>query len=321
GRYNLAPADSAVIIPIDELVSPPEGTEPIIPPPSTDTATTGARITVQLQAAISFPPEAEVERLLAMPTPSPLPLASLSPPSAGERLARCMTPAALPSPPLPPPLHMPSPVDRRDDIPETEMPPRKRLCLSILSSRYEVEESSTARPTGGRGIYYGFVSTLDAKARRRGIREVGDTELAELHEHDTQELYAPLEDAQDSRTRISQQVTVDSQQVDLLMKDRITHQETIQIVEDEAYVAREAWAHSIGLSQAVNSELQTHQDQVRQAQMAETFRLMGDMRREMGDMQVELLALLEQPKKAGQPRGDARVPNRHDAPRNADSHI
>nr|GFD26650.1 hypothetical protein [Tanacetum cinerariifolium] len=55
---HLAPADSAFVIPTDELVSPPEGTQPVIPPPSTDTATTGARITVRLQAAISFPPEA-----------------------------------------------------------------------------------------------------------------------------------------------------------------------------------------------------------------------------------------------------------------------
>nr|GEW20983.1 hypothetical protein [Tanacetum cinerariifolium] len=67
---------------------------------------------------------------------------------------RCTAPAALPSPPLPPPLHMPPPVDCRDDIPETEMPPYKRLCLSTLGSRYEVGESSTARPTGGRGIDY-----------------------------------------------------------------------------------------------------------------------------------------------------------------------
>nr|GFA53223.1 hypothetical protein [Tanacetum cinerariifolium] len=124
-------------------------------------------------ATIPFPPKAEVERFLAMPSPSSSPLASLSPPSTGERLARCTVPAALPSPPLPPPLHMPPPIDRRDDIPETEMPPRKRLCLSTLGSRYEVGESSTARPTGGRGIDYGFVSTLDAEARQRGIREVG----------------------------------------------------------------------------------------------------------------------------------------------------
>nr|GEV57625.1 retrotransposon protein, putative, Ty3-gypsy subclass [Tanacetum cinerariifolium] len=142
---DLAPADFAVVIPTDEL------------------------------AAISFPPEAKVERLLAMPTPSQSPLALLSPPSAGERLARCRAPAALPSPspPLPPPLHMPPPIDRRDDILETEMPPRKSLCLSTLGSRYEVEESSTVRPTKGRWIDYGFVSTLDAKARRQGIEEVG----------------------------------------------------------------------------------------------------------------------------------------------------
>nr|GEX59273.1 putative reverse transcriptase domain-containing protein [Tanacetum cinerariifolium] len=140
---HLALADSAVIIPTDELVSLPEGTETVIPLPSTDTTTTGARITVRLQAAISF-----------------------------HQRQRCTAPAALPSPPLPPPLHMPPLVDRKDDIHETEMPPRKRLCLSTLGSRYEVRESSTARPTGSRGIDYGLVSTLDAEVRRRGIREV-----------------------------------------------------------------------------------------------------------------------------------------------------
>nr|GEV52701.1 putative reverse transcriptase domain-containing protein [Tanacetum cinerariifolium] len=238
---HLALADSTVVIPTDELIAPPEGTKPVIPPPSTDTATTGARITVQLQVAISLPPEAEVERLLAMPNPSPLPLASLSPPSAGECLARCTAPAVLPSPPLPPPLHMPPPITRRDDVPETEMLPRKRLCLSTLGFRYE-------------------------------------------------DLYALLVDAQDGRTRISQRVVVDSQRVDLLMEDRIAHQVTIQIVKDEAYAA----------------------------QIAETLRVMGDIRREMGDMQAELLALRGQPRRAGQTEGDARVTNHQDAPRDAD---
>ncbi|GJY15464.1 hypothetical protein Tco_0385886, partial [Tanacetum coccineum] len=42
---------------------------------------------------------------------------------------------ALPSPPLPPlppSLYIPPPVDCRDDLPESELPPRKRLCLSTL---------------------------------------------------------------------------------------------------------------------------------------------------------------------------------------------
>ncbi|GJU07734.1 hypothetical protein Tco_1124164 [Tanacetum coccineum] len=74
---HLAPADSAIVVPVDEPVFPPEGTEPVIPPPSTD-ITIGARITVRPQASISLPPEAEVERLLAMTTPSPSPPISLS---------------------------------------------------------------------------------------------------------------------------------------------------------------------------------------------------------------------------------------------------
>ncbi|GKF58370.1 hypothetical protein Tco_0171907, partial [Tanacetum coccineum] len=82
-----APADSAVVIPTVELVSPPKGTEP---------------------AFISLPPEAEVERLIAIPTPPPSPPISLSPPSAGERLARCTAPYAHSSPPLVPSPLLPS---------------------------------------------------------------------------------------------------------------------------------------------------------------------------------------------------------------------
>ncbi|GJY02600.1 hypothetical protein Tco_0360752 [Tanacetum coccineum] len=252
---HIALADSTIVTPVDEPIFPPGGTEPVIPPPTTD-ITIRARVTVRPQTFISLPPEAEVERLLTMTTPSPSPPISLSPPSAGERLARCMTPpahsppllpssgcpiqiqtlgiastqalidavtAALPSPPLPPSLYIPPPVDRRDDILESEQPPRKRLYLSTLGSRYEVRESSTARPTRGQGIDYGFVSIVDVEDRRQGIRGLGYgirstwvdpaeavpeiahmivgevntrvTELAELHEHDTQDLYALLEDA------------------------------------------------------------------------------------------------------------------------------
>ncbi|GKF15050.1 hypothetical protein Tco_0056512 [Tanacetum coccineum] len=54
------------------------------------------------------------------------------------------------------------------------IPTRKRLYLSTLGFRYEVGESSTARPTRGRGIDYGFVSMVDAKDRRQGIRDVRD---------------------------------------------------------------------------------------------------------------------------------------------------
>ncbi|GJQ95160.1 hypothetical protein Tco_0006299 [Tanacetum coccineum] len=312
---HLAPANSAVVVPADEHVSPPKGTEP---------------------ASISLPPEAEVERLLAMTTPSPSPPISLSPPCQGVRLSRIASTqalidrvtAALPSPPLPPlppSLYIPPPVDRRDDIVESEQPPRKRLCLSTLGSRYEIRESSTARSIRDQGVDNGFVSTVDAEARRQEISEVGYgirdtwvgpaeavpeiapmtvgevntrvTELAELHEHDTQDLYALLEDAQDSRSRISQRVDMDSQRVDLLMGDRMTLLETVWMVEEEAYASREAWAHSIGLSQATHQELQTHRDH------------------------AELLALREQRRRARQPAPDTRISDHQDASGDADSHV
>ncbi|GJW58726.1 hypothetical protein Tco_0105457 [Tanacetum coccineum] len=67
---HLAPADSTTVLPADEPVSPPEGIEPIVPPPSTD-ITIGARITVRPQTSISLPPEAEVRGALARCTAPP----------------------------------------------------------------------------------------------------------------------------------------------------------------------------------------------------------------------------------------------------------
>nr|GFC66031.1 hypothetical protein [Tanacetum cinerariifolium] len=52
---HLAPVDSAVVIPIDELASAPEGTKPIIPPPSTDTATTGGERPARCTAPAALP--------------------------------------------------------------------------------------------------------------------------------------------------------------------------------------------------------------------------------------------------------------------------
>ncbi|GJV78002.1 hypothetical protein Tco_1509586 [Tanacetum coccineum] len=141
------------------------------------------------------------------------------------------------------------------------------------------------------------------------------------------------------------------------------------MVEEEAYASREAWAHSIGLSQATHQELQSHRDHVyahethlrahqtqlqlqgtliqtqhqvhetrfqmqqaelaalretdrrRQAQMVETLRVIRDMRREMSDMQAELLAPREPQRGARQPGPEARIPDHQDASGDADSHI
>nr|GEV20849.1 hypothetical protein [Tanacetum cinerariifolium] len=143
-----------------------------------------------------FISKAETERLLSLPTPPLSPLISLSPPSAEERLTRCLAAPAHPSPPLPPlpsslylPPHVPTslplpspplpaslfippPVDRKEEILDVELPPRKKLCLTAPTSRYMVGESSTsARPTGGHRADYRFIGTLDAETKCRRDKE------------------------------------------------------------------------------------------------------------------------------------------------------
>ncbi|GKF99870.1 hypothetical protein Tco_0301561, partial [Tanacetum coccineum] len=110
---HLAPADSTIVVLVNEPVFPPEGTEPIIPPPSTD-ITIGAKITVRPQTSISLPPEAErLVRSMAPPAhssppPVPSPLLPLSGCPAQIQTLRIASTqalidavtAALPSPPL-----------------------------------------------------------------------------------------------------------------------------------------------------------------------------------------------------------------------------
>ncbi|GJT71848.1 hypothetical protein Tco_1031134 [Tanacetum coccineum] len=369
-------------------VFPTEGTEPVILQPSTDVLL-GSGLPFQPQASISLPGLRGCALVRSMAPPahsSPPPVPSPLLPSSGcptqiqtlriastQALIYAVT-AALPSPPLPPlppTLYIPPPVERKDDIPESEQPPLKRLYLSTLGSRYEVGESSTARPTRGRGIDYGFVSTVDAEERRQGIRDVGygirDTwvDPAEAVPE-----IAPMTVGEVSYITASSIWTRPCGS-DLLWGDRILSRMTNMAPwwEWEAYASREAWAHSIGLSQVTHQELQTHRDHVyahethlqahqtqlqlqgtliqtqhqvhetrfqmqqaelaalretdrrRQAQMVETLRVIRDMRREMSDMQAELLALRGQQRRARQPGPEARIPDHQDASGDADSHI
>ncbi|GKF17642.1 hypothetical protein Tco_0062560, partial [Tanacetum coccineum] len=199
--------------------------------------------------ADSVPPVHQVERLLALTTPPPLPLTTLSSPLP-----------QIPSLPLPasPPLQLLS-SDHRTDMPEITLPPRKRLGID-LGPRYGIGESSAAATTrliGGRRADYGFVGTMDTKIRRRRAEEVGYrirdvwidpreavkevapmtlggvntrvTELTAVQEQDTQDIYAVIEDTQDRQTQIYQ----------------------------EALVSREAWGRSIEVSYMTRSEILT----------------------------------------------------------------
>ncbi|GJW51440.1 hypothetical protein Tco_0710565 [Tanacetum coccineum] len=86
---HLAPADSAVVVPTVELVSPPDEIEPVTPPPSIDITTTGARITVRTSAIHILLPKAEVE------ASSPWPTATLLSPLIYTITTLCTAPSMM----------------------------------------------------------------------------------------------------------------------------------------------------------------------------------------------------------------------------------
>ncbi|GJR64605.1 putative reverse transcriptase domain-containing protein [Tanacetum coccineum] len=309
---HLAPAmTSTTVHTADGARYPPEGNEPIIPPPPL-AITIGARF---------------------RPTPFHIP----STRGRGERLARCTAPPAH-SPPLPPSSGCLTQIQTlKDSVPPRlsidelltalhNLPLLTRPPSSIHTttcSRYEVGESSTARPTRGRGIDYGFVSTVDAEERRQGIRD-GLVELAELHERDTQDLYALLEDAQDRDS-------MDGGGGGLCFPrglgslDRIESGDSSGASDPSVlsfYTAPQHQVHETRF-QMQHAELAAlrETDRRRQDQMVETLRVIRDMRREMSDMQAELLALREQRRRARQPGPEARIPDHQEASGDADSHI
>nr|GEX13735.1 hypothetical protein [Tanacetum cinerariifolium] len=112
----------------------------------------------------------------------------------------------------------------RYDIPEADMPLRKRSGFFTLAFRFNVRESSAAA------------------ARQAGhalTREVNErvTDLAITQRQDSQELYVHCEDAHDDRALLRARVS-------LLMRERRYFHLMASSYECEGSDARRAWAHS-----------------------------------------------------------------------------
>ncbi|GJX96175.1 hypothetical protein Tco_0351973 [Tanacetum coccineum] len=280
---HLAPADSTTVRPADEPVFPPEGTEPVIPPPPLD-------ITVAARDLPSDPrlpyPFHQRQRCTAPPAHSP-PL----PPSSGcltqiqtlriastQALIDAVT-AALPPPPLPPlslSLYIPPPVDRRDDIPESEQPPHKR--------------HGRCWKRGDRGLeMLGYE-----------IRDPWGT------------CNALLEDAHDSMVSVYQRVDMDSQ---LLFKwlgslDRIGARQLIRELQNHR---ASVYAHgdpSPGTPDTATAAEYSHSDT--SSGTRDSLSYAADW--------TELLALREPQRRARQPGPEARSPDHRDASGDADTY-
>ncbi|GKC06613.1 putative reverse transcriptase domain-containing protein, partial [Tanacetum coccineum] len=249
---HLAPANSYVVPIVDPVPSAgdtkafetdesaPTPISPQTKVPFTQTRLCRARKTVRFEPPMSPSMEARITEYAAIPLP-PLP----PPPLSLHLPSPVPISLPLPSSPLPPlsvSLFIPPPVDYREDIPKAELPTCKR-------SRYEVGESSTAapRPTGGHRADYRDVWVDPTEA----VKEVAPTtlegvnarvtKLAAVQRADIQDTYVVIEDTQDRQTQLFQSV-------DGLVEDMHFYYETARLLDQEALVSREAWAHSVGLS-------------------------------------------------------------------------
>ncbi|GJS80177.1 hypothetical protein Tco_0730058 [Tanacetum coccineum] len=176
--------------------------------------------------------------------------------------------AALPPPPLPPlppSLSIPSPVDRRDDIPESEQPPRLK-----------------GRDDGIRDVGYGIRDTWVDPAEV--VPEIAPMTVGEVNTRVVELEELPIE--RDTRTCIDSTRGC------------------------SGWPTRHATAAEY-----------SHSDTAPGTRLVETSRVIRDMRREMSDMQAELLALREQRRTAGQSGPEARIPDHQEASGDADSHI
>ncbi|GKD16842.1 putative reverse transcriptase domain-containing protein, partial [Tanacetum coccineum] len=180
--------------------------------------------------------------------------------------------AALPSPPLPPlppSLYIPPPADHRDDIPNSEQPPRK--------------------------------STVDAEEKRQGIRDIG---------------YGIRDTWVDPAEAVPEIAPMTVGEVSYITASRYglaAGQSTYGGYDDSPRDSMDGGGgglcfprglgsldriesrDSSGASDPYQAELAALReiDRRRQAQIVETLRVIRDMRREMSDMQSELLALRE----------------------------
>ncbi|GJX14078.1 hypothetical protein Tco_0205836 [Tanacetum coccineum] len=292
---HLAPADSTVVLPTDEPVSPPEGTEPVIPPLSHDISTTGARITVRPQASISLPPEAEVERLLAMTTPSPSPPISLPPPSAGERLARLQ-------------------IEMRSSLLDYQ---RSRSDMSLIST------GNVRRGTASIDVGYGIRDTWEDSAEAvpaiapTTLGEVNTrvTELAELHEHDAHDLYAFTKDSQDRR----QYTMVERRPI--LPREAWAH--SLGLVKAVQIRSFQTHHDRYSLPRYKQSEIAALERLTEWAseQMFKTRPRDKSHEQEMSDMQAVSFTTTRAARAVQPETRNARIPDHQDASGDADSHI
>ncbi|GJZ85635.1 hypothetical protein Tco_0650974 [Tanacetum coccineum] len=279
---HLAPADSSAA-PVVDLVPSAGDTEafetdesaptpklPQIRVPYTQTRLRRARKTVRLEAPMSASMKARIAEYdaahtLPLPVASPpLPLPSpltTSPTDAGVPLGYRAAGIRIRAAAASPPLLFPS-TSHRTDVPEAEMPPRKRACFTTPAPGFEIGESSTAGaarrpgPTPEADAWDEIVEAMMEIAPTT-LEEVDQrvTELDTTVRQRTKEFQVRFEEAYDDRAYLRGRVNT-------LFRDRPYHCHTALALNREAIYACIAWTGSEERSAAIEAHVRTLEPQV-----------------------------------------------------------
>nr|GEU49202.1 hypothetical protein [Tanacetum cinerariifolium] len=280
-KEHLAPADSSVV-PIIDPVLLAGGTEeleadeptyatgsPIIIPLS-QKRLCRARKTVRPEPPMAASIEACIVRHAALPSPPllvpslPLPLPSLLTTSLtdtraplGYRTVRIKMRALLPS------------TSCRTDIPEADMPPQKRACLTIPAFGFEGEFRSWCCKAAR--TYRIAPTTLEGVNER--VIELDTTVRERMDEFETW-----FEEAQDDRALLRAQVN-------MLFKDRPDNCCTAMLMDREAMYAHKAWAYTKDRSLAITAHVRTLETHVA-ALIAQTSSLQTQLTTALGRIEI-----------------------------------
>ncbi|GJX41105.1 hypothetical protein Tco_0256095 [Tanacetum coccineum] len=169
-----------------------------------------------------------------------------------------------------PPLLLPS-ASHREDRPEVNLPPRKRLgqdyglCLPLMDREIRHDPERYV----GYGItdsWDEIVETLQGALVSTGT-ELGAhvREFESMVRRDTDEIYTMLDDEQGQRQLLAGRVNI-------LFRDRRAHAHTRLLMETEARMTREAWGRSMDASDLARAEVMSLRTTVH-AQMTEITEL------------------------------------------------
>nr|GEW11621.1 hypothetical protein [Tanacetum cinerariifolium] len=177
------------------------------------------------------------------------------PPMSASMEACIARHAALPSPPLPAAeIRMRAlllSTSRRTAIPEADMLPRKRACLTTPALGFEIEESSTAGAARQPGPTDSNLRRYRVEQAGYGITDTRDEIVDTLIE------IAPTT-LEGVNERVTELDTTVRQRTD---EDRPDHRRITMLMDREVMYAREAWAFTMDRSLAIATYVKTFETQ------------------------------------------------------------